>query len=72
LYLYGVILRERNKKPEAIEVLLKSLNKAPLLWSAWLELGQLIDKKNNREIFDSLKPHWVHNFYYANYFLEIH
>jgi hypothetical protein len=38
-----VILRERNKKEEAKTVLIKVLNKIPLLWSAWLELGSLME-----------------------------
>lgn len=42
LYLYGVILKEKNKKEEAKNVFVEALNKCPLLWSAWLELGSLI------------------------------
>jgi len=43
LYLYGTILKERNKKEEAKQVFIQALYKLPLLWSAWLELGQMID-----------------------------
>ncbi len=39
LYLYGIILKERNKKDDAKKVFIQALNKLPLLWSAWLELG---------------------------------
>jgi hypothetical protein len=44
LYLYAVVLKEKNKKEEAKAVLIKALNKMPLLWSAWLELGQLVSQ----------------------------
>lgn len=39
LYLLGVILKQKNCKEEAREVLIEALNKMPLLWSAWLELA---------------------------------
>ena len=39
LYLLGVILKQKNNKDEAREVLIEALNKMPLLWSAWLELA---------------------------------
>ncbi len=42
MYLYGVILKERNKKEQAREVFVKALNRNPLLWSAWLEIGSLL------------------------------
>ena len=43
----------------------------PTLWSAWLELVGLIDARD-RSVFDQLRPHWMKNFYYGNFFLEIH
>ncbi|CDW85316.1 anaphase-promoting complex subunit 8-like [Stylonychia lemnae] len=70
LYLYGVILREKNKKDEAKQVLIQALNKQPLLWSAWLELGSMI-KQTEREVFAQIKEHWMNNFYFANFYLEI-
>lgn len=39
LYLLGVMLKQKNCKEEAKEVLIDALNKMPLLWSAWLELA---------------------------------
>ena len=42
LYLYGVILKERAKKEEAKAVFAEALTRLPHLWSAWLELGNLI------------------------------
>ena len=46
LYLYGLVLKEREKKEEAKEVLITALNKFPCFWSAWLELCKLIDSDN--------------------------
>ena len=71
LYLLGVILKQKNNKDEAREVLIESLNKMPLLWSAWLELAQLTDLKDARvKVFDKLRDHWAKNFYYACFFLD--
>lgn len=70
LYLYGVILKERSKKEEAKKVLIEALNKMPLLWSAWLELASLIDQQDRRAL-QSIKEHWMSNFFYASFFLEI-
>lgn len=70
LYLYGVILREKNKKEEAKEVLIQALNKVPLLWSAWLDLGSLINQAD-RQTLSRLREHWITNFYMANFYLEI-
>ena len=42
LYLYGVVLKERNKKEEAKAAFAEALTRVPLLWSSWLELGSLI------------------------------
>ncbi len=39
LYMFGVLLKQKNNKEEAREVFVEALNKMPLLWSAWLELS---------------------------------
>ena len=71
LYLLGVILKQKNNKEEAREVFIEALNKMPLLWSAWLELAQLIQQKDARaSVFDKLRDHWAKNFYYACFFLD--
>ena len=71
LYLLGVMLKQKNCKEEAREVLIEALNKMPLLWSAWLELAQLTQQKDARAaVFDKLRPHWAKNFYYACFFLD--
>ena len=38
LYMYGLLLKQKNKQTEAKHILIQSLQKTPLLWSAWLEL----------------------------------
>lgn len=71
LYLLGVILKQKNNKDEAREVLIESLNKMPLLWSAWLELAQLCEQKSARDlVFNKLRDHWAKNFYFACFFLD--
>lgn len=77
LYLYGVILKEKSKKEDAKAVFAESLTHLPQLWSAWLELGTLITQgDDSRRVFQLLKNgasenHWMNNFYYANYYLDI-
>ena len=43
MYLLGMIYKEQNRKQDAREIFTKSLKNQPLLWSAWLELGSLLD-----------------------------
>ena len=70
-YLMGVIFKERNKLQEAKEAFIKALLQQPLLWSAWLELGQML-KQGDRGIIDQLCNHWMRNFYLSSFYLEIH
>jgi anaphase-promoting complex subunit 8 len=42
MYLYGVILRERDKHAEACVMLCASVNSYPWNWSAWLELQVIL------------------------------
>lgn len=71
LYLLGVILKQKNNNEAAREVFIEALNKMPLLWSAWLELAQLVQQKDARTtVFDKLRNHWAKNFFYACFFLD--
>ena len=55
----------------ARDVLIEALNKMPLLWSAWLELSQLVEMKNAKvQVFDRLRDHWAKNFYLGSFFLD--
>ena len=69
-YLLGVIYKERNKKQEAKEAFIRALNQMPLLWSAWLELGSLL-AQTDRQVLEQLRDHWMLNFYFASFFLDI-
>ena len=71
MYLFGLILKEKNKRDEAKTVLTEALNKAPLLWSAWLELGQIVTQSGDRRVFEQLRTHWMNNLWYANFFLDV-
>jgi len=71
LYMLGVLLKRKNCKEEAREVLVEALNKMPLLWSAWLELASLITQRDARsQVFDKLQDHWAKNFYLSCFFLD--
>ncbi|KAI4246404.1 MAG: hypothetical protein LQ352_006406, partial [Teloschistes flavicans] len=41
-YLYGVVLKKANSEAEAKEHLLKSVRYTPWIWSAWVELQDLL------------------------------
>ncbi|KAL8685078.1 MAG: hypothetical protein Q9218_007989, partial [Villophora microphyllina] len=41
-YLYGVILKQGNSEAEAKEYLIKSVRLNPYIWSAWVELQDLL------------------------------
>ena len=72
-----MILKEKAKKDEAKAVFAEALTRLPHRWSAWLELGSLITQgDDNHRIFQLLKAgacenHWMNNFYFANYYLDI-
>ena len=69
-YLLGVIYKERNKKEEAKDAFIRALNQMPMLWSAWLELGTLLTQ-TDRNVLEQLRDHWMLNFYFASFFLDI-
>jgi len=67
-----MVFKEQNRKSEARSTFAKSLVKQPLLWSAWLELGSLLDQSERKVLEDDLSPtHWAKNFYYASFLLDI-
>ena len=43
LYLYGLVLKDQERKKEARDIFINVLNKFPCFWSCWLELCRLID-----------------------------
>ncbi|KAL8702426.1 MAG: hypothetical protein Q9201_004401 [Fulgogasparrea decipioides] len=52
-YLYGVILKKGNSEVEAKEYLIKAVHLNPWIWSAWVELQDLL---GNVEALRSLLP----------------
>lgn len=71
LYLFGVVLKKRNKKEQAKNILVESLAKYPLLWGAWTELNMIIKKEDQELIKDQLPNHWVKNFNIASYLRQV-
>ena len=43
LYLYGLVLKEQERKKEAKSIFVNVLNIFPCFWSCWLELCKLMD-----------------------------
>eukprot|EP00249_Psilotum_nudum_P012993 c24091_g1_i3 orf=588-2054(-) len=70
IYLYGVVLHERDRKAEARAVLCASVNAYPWNWSAWLELEALC---TDPEILSSLNlnEHWMRDFFVASVYLDL-
>jgi anaphase-promoting complex subunit 8 len=71
LFMYGTVLKKRNKKRKAREVFVKALNKFPLLWGAWLELNIMLTKEDQGLVKELIEDHWVKNFYLSSYFIQI-
>jgi hypothetical protein len=42
---FGVVLKELGLKQEALEILVKSVEKEPLLWASWVEVAALCETK---------------------------
>jgi anaphase-promoting complex subunit 8 len=71
LYLYGMVLKERNNQEDAKNVFIECLNKYPLFWSVWLELSSLLTR-DDILLFQKIRNHWMKNFFLASFYLEIH
>ncbi|PVD30088.1 hypothetical protein C0Q70_09349 [Pomacea canaliculata] len=70
LYLYGVVLKKLDLSKSAVDVLVEAVNREPLHWGAWQELGLLI---TDREMLLSLSlPNlWVRSLFLAQVYLEL-
>lgn len=44
---YGVVLKDLGKTAQAKAVLMEAVDKAPLNWSAWLELSNLCASRDD-------------------------
>ena len=69
LYLRGLICKQKGNKDEAKRFLIQALSKMPLLWSAWLEYGNLL-KDEPQFTMQDFPNHWVRNFMLSNILLE--
>lgn len=69
LYLYGVVLRKLDLIPQAINAYVNAINKEPMLWAAWQELGQIIADKHKLNLAQ-LPEHWMKHFFLAHTALE--
>lgn len=69
LYLYGVILRKFDLIPLAVDTFVKAVNKEPMLWAAWQELGQIVADRHKLNL-GSLPEHWIKQFFLAHTALE--
>jgi len=73
LYVYALILKERALYDDALEILVKILNKNPFFWSAWCELNQILsnqEKIDSLQVLSKIKNHWMKNFFSLNILLE--
>lgn len=71
LFLYGLVLKERDRPKEARGILCESVNKYPWNWSAWKQLSSLCKDKDvmpNLEV----NTHWMKLFFLADVLLELH
>lgn len=69
LYLYGVVLRKLDLIQLAVDAFVKAVNKEPILWAAWQELGQIVADKHKLNS-GNLPDHWIKQFFLAHKSLE--
>ncbi|ORZ08413.1 anaphase promoting complex subunit 8 [Absidia repens] len=77
LYLYGVVLRKRGNDQSAASILLESIRKYEYNWSAWTELGCLVQNKKMfydlQKVLDATLPNCLmKNFFLGRLSLDLH
>lgn len=70
MYLYGVVLHERERNPEARNLLCESVNLYPWNWSAWLELQALCTDSDILSKLN-LNEHWMRDFFVGSVYLDL-
>ncbi|GBG64532.1 hypothetical protein CBR_g45228 [Chara braunii] len=70
MYLYGVVLHQRERKAEARMVLCASVNSYPLNWSTWAELQAICTEPETLPNL-SLNEHWMKYFFLASVYLDL-
>ncbi|WJX23654.1 anaphase-promoting complex component apc8, variant 2 [Trifolium repens] len=70
LYLYGLILKQKNNANLARTVLVESVNYYPWNWNAWTELQSLC---TSVDILNSLnlRSHWMKDFFLASVYQKL-
>lgn len=68
LYLYGIVLRDKGNGPQALSILVESVNSYPWNWSAWTELLSLCTTLDMLRTLN-LRNHWMKDFFLASAFL---
>mmetsp|Transcript_31628 Transcript_31628/g.28024 ORF Transcript_31628/g.28024 Transcript_31628/m.28024 type:complete len:212 (-) Transcript_31628:703-1338(-) len=71
LFLFGTVLKKRNKNDRAKLILIEALNKYPLLWGAWIELNIICKKEDQDLIKENLSDHWVKNLNISSYYIQV-
>ena len=46
LYLYGLVLKEQERKEDARRLFIQALNVFPCFWSCWIELCRIIESED--------------------------
>ncbi|GMH41920.1 hypothetical protein BSKO_09839 [Bryopsis sp. KO-2023] len=70
LYVYGLVLSDRQRNEEARAAFVKSVTGYPCNWSGWQALHELCP---SLDIVDSLRipNHWMNNFFFAHLSVEL-
>jgi hypothetical protein len=70
---YGSVLSKLKLNDEAITILVEAVNKEPMLWCAWLELGTLIRTLDmlNALNHTGLPHHWIKDLFLAYCYMEL-
>lgn len=71
-YVAALVKTELNRKAEAFEMLVQSLNQVPLFWSAWLELARVARETGQPPfaVLGRLRDHWGKNFFALSLFVD--
>ena len=68
-YVHALVLRELQRKAEAVSALVRAVAIYPLLWAAWTEIAALVTEPEALSAL-SLPSHWMRSFFDAHAALE--
>jgi anaphase-promoting complex subunit 8 len=71
-YVSALVKMQLNKKEEARNLLIRSLNKIPLFWSAWVELLRLVSECGQQPFpyLNQIQNNWAKNFFILTLFID--